>query len=217
MALWIKNCGLKTPEAVERSVTTGATHIGLMHHETSPRHLTVAQGTTLRPHIPTTVTTVAVLVSPTNETLDMLVPAWTPAALQLHGINDPERLLELHRRYGLPIILAVSVASTSDIEAANRIATEGGAHAILLDASKAGMHGGTGHTFDWSLLTHTRPSLPWFLAGGLTPENVREAIERTLPNGVDVSSGIESAKGIKSLEKIAAFNAAVLSSPHVIR
>lgn len=217
MAFWIKNCGLKTPETIEKSVATGATHIGLMHHEASPRHVTIEEGAILRPLIPSSLTTVAVLVAPTNKALDTLVESWTPDALQIHGIHDAEHLRKLNERYDLPIILAISVTSAEDIELANRIAVAGNVHSILLDASKAGMHGGTGHTFDWTLLKHTRPALPWLLAGGLTPENVSEAIECTQPNGVDVSSGIESAKGIKSLEKIAAFNAAVLSSPHVIR
>lgn len=217
MGFWVKNCGLRTAEAIERSVMTGATHIGLMYHEASPRHLTIDAGTALRPQIPTGIKTVTVLVNPTNETLDSLIPAWAPDMLQIHGVDNAKRLLELNARYGLPLILAVNVASATDIETANRVAAEGKAHVMLLDASKADMQGGTGQTFDWSLLAHASPALPWFLAGGLTPENVSEAIGLTHPSGVDVSSGIESAKGIKSLEKIAAFNAAVLSSPHVIR
>lgn len=215
MSIWLKNCGLKSEAAIAQSIATGATHIGLMHYEPSPRHLGLEEGAVLRPHI--SVQATAVLVNPTDATLDTLIPAWQPDLLQLHGVTDTNRLLAIRARYRLPLILALNIAAAADIETAHRLADTVNPHALLLDAAKPGYHGGSGETFDWTLLAGYRPKTPWFLAGGLTAENVAGAIAATHPDGVDVSSGIEANRGVKSLEKIAAFNAAVLSTPHAKR
>lgn len=217
MAFWLKNCGLTTVEAVLVAASTGATHIGLMHHEASVRHMTLAEGAALRERIPAHVQTVAVLVDPSNDVLDALISEWQPDMLQLHALADATRLIEINLRYGIPVILAAGINNKQDIQMATTMAEHGNASALLFDAAKAGLHGGTGETFDWDLLDHVSCGRPWFLAGGLTPENVATAIRHTHPNGVDVSSGIESSHGIKSLEKIAAFNEAVLSTPHAKR
>ena len=214
MHFWIKNCGLTTPEAITRATETGATHIGLMHYPASPRHLELEAGAALRAHISSSIVSVAVMVDPDDRLLEALISAWHPTILQLHGVHSPERLTDIHTRYGVDIILAQSVASADDIRKADAIASEVNIHSLLLDTAKKGMHGGTGETFDWELLNEHRPQTPWFLAGGLTPENVTAAIHATTPHGVDVSSGIESSPGKKSLEKIAAFNKAVLLTAH---
>lgn len=212
MSKWIKNCGLTTAQAIQQSLATGVTHIGLMHYAPSPRHLTLEAGAAIRTTI--ACNAVAVMVAPDDNTIEAIMKAWAPDTLQLHGINSAERLAEIRTRFGLPIIYAHGVRTLHDIQSAEAIAHAAHVDSILLDTAKSGMHGGTGESFDWNLLAQNRPALPWFLAGGLTPENVTKAVTSLNPTGVDVSSGIETSPGIKSLEKIAAFNAAVLRSGH---
>ena len=210
MPTLIKNCGLKTPEAVAQAAATGASYIGLVHHTASPRHLNVPDGAALRGHIPTHIKTVAVLVAPDDALLDAICTAWNPDLLQIHGVTDTHHLRAIKTRTARPLILGWPVATAADIRATDAYA--GIAEHVLLDTKKTGAHGGTGEAFDWQILTRETPRLPWFLAGGLTPANVAEALRITRAPAVDVSSGLESAPGIKSLEKIAAFNAAVLQS-----
>jgi phosphoribosylanthranilate isomerase len=214
MRIHIKNCGLTTFDSIECAVRTGATHIGLMHYPPSPRHLDVAEGARLRAHIPEAVSAVAVMVNPDEAMLDDVVNAWKPDALQLHGIKDYIALRVIHERYGIPVILASGVTNSDEVHALEALAHKSHASMLLLDAAKIGMHGGTGERFDWNILANNRPTLPWFLAGGLNPKNVADAVRQLSPYGVDVSSGIEEALGKKSLEKIAAFNQAVLGSSH---
>ncbi len=211
---WIKNCGLTDAESIKVAVRTGATHIGFMHYPPSPRHLDIGTGEMLREHIPHHIRVVAVMVAPDDTMLDAVITSWKPDILQLHGITDSNRLQSISNQYNLPIILAGGVNTTDEIIALETLAKDGNAVTLLLDAAKLGMHGGTGERFDWSILAEHRPTLPWFLAGGLTPDNVADAIRLVKPHGVDVSSGIEACLGKKSLEKIAAFNQAVLGSSH---
>lgn len=212
MAPRIKNCGLSTEASIAEAAATGAQLIGFVHHPASPRHLAWEQGKALRTAIPQSIAMVAVLVDPSDNLLEQAIQAWSPAMLQLHAIADAQRLHAIRARYALPIILGWPVASTADIAATD--AYHGVVDYLLLDKKKSGEHGGTGESFDWQLPAQRPPALPWFLAGGLTPENVAEAIAVTRPYGVDVSSGIESSPGVKSLEKIAAFNRAVLDGAH---
>lgn len=212
MLQWIKNCGLKHPAEVETAVATGATHIGLMHYAPSPRHLSLEAGETLRASIPSHIKTVAVLVKPDDATLQEVITRWQPDCVQIHGVMDEKQLSSIKSRFDIALWLAVAVKRAEDIAQAEWVAKQAQAEALLLDAAKEGMHGGTGESFDWDLLKTHAPTMPWLLAGGLSPENVAEAIARTQPHGVDVSSGIEEEKGKKSLEKIAAFNQAVLTT-----
>ena len=183
-----------------------------MHYAASPRHLTHEAGAAIRPAI--TCKAVAVIVAPDDHSITSIIEAWAPDALQVHGIDSVERLVEIKTRYGLPVIFAHGVNTVHDIQSAETMAQTAQVDSLLLDTAKLGMHGGTGESFDWGLLAQHSPSMPWFLAGGLTPENVATAITSLNPTGVDVSSGIESSVGKKSLEKIAAFNTAVLRSAH---
>ncbi len=214
MAISIKNCGLKTPTDIQTAIETGATHIGLMHYPPSPRHLTIEEGAALRPHIQSPTHVVAVLVSPDDATLQAITQRWKPDMLQIHGLEDETRINAIRETYALPLILAGNIARADDIKSLEDRAKRAGVQAILLDAAKQGSHGGTGERFNWQWLNEYRPTIAWFLAGGLTPDNVTEAINATHPDGVDVSSGIEETRGVKSREKIAAFNKAVLLSAH---
>ncbi len=204
----IKNCGLKTSEAIDCAISTGAGFVGFVHHEPSPRHITLEQMARLRAHAGTLIKTVAVLVNPSDELLGQIAREVKPDYFQLHDARDTGRIQTIQAQFGIPIISAISVKSESDL---TNIATleEISAH-LLFDAPSAG----SGKAFDWRLLKNLPLKKKWFLAGGLNAENVVEAMRITGAPMVDVSSGIESTAGEKSLEKIAAFNAAVLHAAH---
>lgn len=152
--------------------------------------------------------TVAVLVNPEDALLNTIATDVRPDYFQLHMMHEPTRLQAIHSRYGIPVISAISVRSEADLSHITTL-EEISAH-LLFDAPAPG----SGKPFDWRLLKNLPLRKKWFLAGGLTPENVAEAIRVTAAPMVDVSSGIESTPGEKSLEKIAAFNAAVLHAAH---
>ncbi len=201
----IKNCGISTPETLLKAIRNGASFIGFVHHPGSPRHVNDVQMARLGLRMPDEVKMVTVLVDPSDALLAQLprTDFW-----QIHGVTDPARIHAIHQQTGIPVISAIRVRSGSDIANAYRL-EEVSAH-VLFDAYHSEQAGGAGVTFDWSLLSSISLEKPWFLAGGLTADNVSEALRITKAPMVDVSSGIETAPGIKSEEKIAAFNAAVL-------
>lgn len=203
----IKNCGLKTIEAIDQAIRTGASFIGFVHHEASPRHVSIADMATLIGHARGRVKTVAVLVRPTNEALREIA-ATSPDYIQLHNVPNPARIQEITALTGKPIISAIAVSSAHDLALAT--ALEEISSYLLFDAA----HAGSGHAFDWGLLKNLPLKKPWFLAGGLTTMNITDAIRSTHAPMVDVSSGIEESLGNKSLEMIASFNAAVLNANH---
>ena len=204
MTIRVKNCGLKTPEAIDQSIATGASFAGFVHHAGTPRHLELNAMADLVEHARSRIHTVAVLVAPTDALLWEIVQVVKPDYLQLHKIPTLDRLRHIVDERGLPIISAHTVHTAEDVAKAAAFASL--SEHLLFDAPQPG----SGKIFDWSLLTSLTLATPWFLAGGLTAENVAEAIRTTGAPMVDVSSGLESAPGVKSLEKIAAFNAAVL-------
>jgi phosphoribosylanthranilate isomerase len=203
----IKNCGLKTPEVIDQAISTGASFIGFVHHEISPRHISITQMAKLITHTNNRAKTVAVLVSPSDALLHEVISA-APDYIQLHNVPNPARIQEISALTGKPIISAIAVQSAHDLALAATF-EEISSH-LLFDAAKAG----SGHAFDWALLRNLPLKKPWFLAGGLTPDNIASAIRSTNAPMVDVSSGIEESLGNKSLEKIASFNAAVLNASH---
>lgn len=206
----IKNCGLKTPESIDQAIATGAGFIGLVHHAASPRHLDVDAMATLAAHAHGRAKTVAVMVSPSPDVLGEIVSRVKPDYLQLHNVHDMSAMQSIYDQHRIPLISAIAVRDASDLTLAATL-EEISAH-VLFDAAKAG----SGKAFDWALLKNLPLKKRWFLAGGLTPENVTEAMRITHAPMVDVSSGIEdpAGSGNKSLEKIAAFNRAVLHSAH---
>ena len=201
----IKNCGLKTPEAIVCAVSTGASFIGFVHHEASLRHLSAEEIAVLFSHVPTGIAKVIVLVDPTDT---MLAALPKPDFWQVHGTSDPVRIQTIHRSTGIPVITGIRVRTPADL---NDVADlEAVSAHLLFDAYHPLEMGGSGLTFDWDLLRGLPLQKPWFLAGGLTATNVQEALRATHAPMVDVSSGLEDVPGIKSLEKIAKFNDAVL-------
>ncbi len=207
MRIKIKNCGLKTPESIDVAVRSGASFIGFVHHSYSPRHLTLTDIARLMALVPPPTKRVIVLADPDDALLDTIGNCPQPEFLQIHGVTDPARLQDISRSTGIPLITAINVTSTEDIALGKKLEPIS-AH-ILFDAPSAG----SGMRFDWKMFHTTlqEKSLqrPWFLAGGLNIHNVAEAIQITHAPMVDVSSGIESQRGVKSAEMIAAFNGAV--------
>lgn len=201
MATLIKNCGLKTSEAIVAAANSGASFVGFVHHPASPRHLETPAIAALFQATPLTVKRVIVLSDPDNALLEQLP---RPDYWQIHEQNNPARLSEIRAITGVPLIAAVRVHDRRSLEEARDL-EDASAH-LLFDAPKAG----SGKAFDWKLLQGLPWKKSWFLAGGLTIANVAEAIGVTGAPMVDVSSGIESSPGVKSAEMIAAFNAAVL-------
>ena len=199
----IKICGLSTPEAVDAAVAARATHIGLVHYPPSPRHVSLERAAALRARVPRAVKVVLLLVNEQPQPTAQAIQAVRPDVVQFHGTETPEWLALLRQNTPLEIWKAIGVQDTASLERAQRY--KDAAHRILYDAPAKQLPGGTGLTFDWSLLTSFRHTIPWGLAGGLTPETVAEAIRATGAELVDTSSGVESAPGVKDVDKIAAF------------
>jgi phosphoribosylanthranilate isomerase len=199
----IKICGLSTPEAVDAAVAARATHIGLVHYPPSPRHVTLEQGAALRARVPHGTKVVLLLVNEQPQPTTQAIQAVRPDVVQFHGSETPEWLALLRQHSPLEIWKAIGVRETVSLERAQRF--KGAAHRILYDAPAQKLPGGTGLAFDWSLLPKFQHTIPWGLAGGLAPDNVAEAIRVTGAELVDASSGLESAPGVKDMDKIAAF------------
>lgn len=201
----VKICGLSTPETLHAAIDAGADFAGFVFFEKSPRHLDLETADKLGPIAQGRIRKVALTVDADDAALDAIVAALAPDDLQLHGAETPARVAEVKARFGLPIIKAIGVATSADVEAAG--AYEGVADIILFDAKPAPgamVPGGAGVSFDWDLLRDVAIKA-WMLSGGLDPDNVAEAIRRSGARAVDVSSGVESARGVKDVGKIAAF------------
>ncbi len=208
--LAIKICGLSTLDTVGAAVRAGASHVGFVHFPKSPRHVEIDRMRALAAAVPPHVERVAVLVDPDDELLDALVASRAASAFQLHGKESPARLAAIRQRFALPLWKAIPVKTRADIAGAD--AYIGVADRLLFDAKTpdgAALPGGMGLRFDWTLLRDMRPSAPWGLSGGLSADTIEEAIRVTGAPLVDVSSGVESAPGIKSVDKIMAFCKAV--------
>ena len=203
----IKICGLSTPETVDAAVEAGATHVGLVHYEPSPRHLTLEQARALRARLPERVKAVLLLVSMQPEPTARAIEAIKPDVVQFHGSETPEWLALIKANTSLEIWKALGVKDANSLERAKRFS--GAVHRVLYDAPAKALPGGNGLALDWSLLSGHRHEIEWGLAGGLTPGNVADAIRQTGAPLVDTSSGVESEPGVKDVSKIRAFVRAV--------
>ncbi|MEQ9694731.1 phosphoribosylanthranilate isomerase [Shimia sp. SDUM112013] len=206
MNIRVKICGLKEPEHVVAVAEAGAAYAGFVFFEKSPRHVSVPQARDLALAAPVGLAKVALTVNADDAFLDGLVEAVPLDMLQLHGRETPERVAEIRARYGLPVMKAVGIADDSDLsqlQAYGAVADQ-----LLVDAKppkNADLPGGNGLSFDWRLVNRKYWPCPWMLAGGLTPENVATAVQMTGARQVDVSSGVESAPGVKDVALIRAF------------
>ncbi|MGV6847292.1 MAG: phosphoribosylanthranilate isomerase [Marinibacterium sp.] len=205
----IKFCGLTRPEDLDAAARARAGYVGLMFFDPSPRNLSVAQARALALDAPEGLAKVAVTVNAGDDVLDRIVGDVPLDMLQLHGAESPDRVAAVKARYGLPVMKAVAVAEEDDLPALDEYARV--ADQILVEAKPprgAVLPGGNGVPFDWRLIAGRRWAVPWMLAGGLTPDNVGEAIRLTGARQVDVSSGVESAPGDKDSGRMQAFAAA---------
>jgi phosphoribosylanthranilate isomerase len=206
----IKICGLSTVAAIDAAARGGASHVGFNHFPKSPRYVTPQALGLLAQRVPGHMKRVSVLVDANDGIIDSLIAAGGIQILQLHGKEEPARVAQLRARTGLEVWKVIPVKTAADLAQANAYA--GAADGLLYDAKTpdgAILPGGMGMRFDWSLLAGHRPPLPWALSGGLDADNVAEAIRVTGAPLVDVASGVESAPGVKDVDKIAAFCKAV--------
>jgi phosphoribosylanthranilate isomerase len=201
-----KICGLSTPETVAAAVEAGAAFVGFVFFDKSPRNVSVEQAMALALAIPPGVVKVALTVNASDALLTKLTEKVALDMLQLHGNESLERVADVQARFRLPVMKALGVADESDLLAVEAYAAV--ADQILIDAKppkNSVLPGGNGLAFDWRLIAGRRFACPWMLAGGLTPENVAEAISLTGARQVDVSSGVESSPGVKDIAAISAF------------
>jgi phosphoribosylanthranilate isomerase len=206
----VKICGLTTAEAIEAAAASGAAYAGFNFFEASPRYIRPRDAMALVKHVPKSMKRVGIFVDPDDSLIDRAITAGRLDIVQLHGNEKPERLKAIKGRHKVAVWKAISVSTASDLEKARRY--EGTADLILFDArtpKASRLPGGMGIAFDWKLLDRIKHKLPWGLSGGLSADNIVEAIAVTSAPLVDVSSGVESVPGIKDPEKIAQFMEAV--------
>ena len=206
MATAVKICGLTTPEGVAAAVGAGARYLGFVFFAKSPRHVTPEQAAALAAEVPLGIAKVGLFVNPDDALLGEVLAQVPLDMIQLHGAESPARVTEVRALTGLPVIKAVGVAEPADLDALWDYGLV--ADMLLIDAKPpkgADLPGGNGLAFDWRLLAGRQILKPWLLAGGLTPENVAQALRLTRAPGVDVSSGVESAPGVKDPDRIRDF------------
>jgi phosphoribosylanthranilate isomerase len=202
----VKICGLKTEAALDAALAGGADYVGLVFFPPSPRNIAPAAASALAARARGRARIVALLVDPDDALIETVIAAADPDLLQLHGEETPERVAQVRRRWGKPVMKAIKVATAEDAQAAFDYGNA--ADLILFDArapQDSTRPGGHGAAFDWRMLDGIKGRLAFMLSGGLTPDNVAEAIRITGATMVDVSSGVESRPGEKDPELIRRF------------
>ena len=211
MSIAVKICGLKTPEDAHIAIQAGADLLGCVFFPPSPRNVSAEQAAEVFDMVgDADVLKVGLFVNPTDDELMSVLNQVRLDLIQLHGDESPERVEEVRQTFALPVMKALPIETTEDVEKARTY--DGVADRLLFDAKPpkgATRPGGNAIAFDWSLLRDTRWTVPWMLAGGLTVNNVLDAVKQSGCKAVDVSSGVEVEKGIKSPELIEAFLKAV--------
>ena len=206
MSLLVKICGLSTRETLEIALDAGADMVGFVFFPPSPRHLTLEAGRDLGRQVERRALKVALTVDADDAMLDNIMDALSPDIFQLHGQESVARLRDIRQKFGRPVMKAVPVATSADLAVLPGYAAV--ADRILFDArapKDATRPGGLGAPFDWRLLQNLELNLPYMVSGGLHAGNVAEAVRLTGAGGVDVSSGVESAPGVKDPEMIKSF------------
>jgi phosphoribosylanthranilate isomerase len=208
MSVAVKICGLAREDALAAAVAGGARFVGFVFYPPSPRHLSIEGAAALAASVPPGITRVGVMVDPEDEFLARLLAKAPLDLLQLHGTETPARVQAIKDRYRVKVMKAIPVAGESDLDAAK--AYLGVADWLMFDAKPPkdktdAMPGGNALAFDWRLLRVRRWPLPWMLSGGLDPDNLAEAATISGATSLDVSSGVESAPGIKDPAKIRLF------------
>ncbi|MEP7452673.1 phosphoribosylanthranilate isomerase [Phyllobacterium sp. SB3] len=216
MSLDIKICGLKTDDAVAAALDGGATHIGFIFFAKSPRNIDPVEAGRLRKAAIGKAKAVAVTVDADNATLDAIVEALEPDFLQLHGHESVERVAEVKACFRLPVIKAFAIREQSDLDQVEPYI--GVADFFLFDAKPpkgSELPGGNGIAFDWQVLSTLDGKVPYMLSGGLNAGNIGEALQATNARGIDISSGVESAPGVKDVSLIKEFFQAVRAAQSV--
>lgn len=203
----IKICGLTTPETLDAAVDAGATHVGFVHFANSPRHLPLEDAARLRRRVPDSVKLVLVTVAMEPEALARAYDVIRPDVIQFHGSETKEWVSLVRQTIKVECWRSFGLRAASTLENARDFA--GACDRLLFDSPAKALPGGNGVVAQWELLENWDPFMPWALAGGLSPENVGEAIRRTHAPLVDASSGLETAPGEKSIDLIHAFCDAV--------
>jgi phosphoribosylanthranilate isomerase len=208
MSVAVKICGLSTPESVAAAAAGGARFVGFVFYPPSPRHLTIEAAAALARNVPPGIGRVAVMVDPDDDFLARLLAKAPLELLQLHGKETPARVAQIKDRFRIAAMKAIPVAADSDLEPAKGYF--GVADWLMFDAKPPkektdAMPGGNALAFDWQLVRARRWPLPWMLSGGLDPDNLAVAARLSGAPVLDVSSGVESAPGVKDLGKIRAF------------
>lgn len=207
MTVAVKICGVNSPAAVRAVADAKADYAGFVFFARSPRNVTPAQAGALAAALPARIRRVALVVDADDGTLDAIVAALRPGLLQLHGKETPARCREVADKFDTPVMKALGVSTQADLAQAAFYA--GAVERLLFDAKPPqrpdALPGGNAVSFDWAILTGAAFPVPWMLSGGLTPENVAEAIRIGGAREVDVSSGVETAPGVKSPELIRNF------------
>lgn len=205
MTVEAKICGLSTAETLDAAVAAGARFVGFVTYPRSPRH--VASNDVLKAlgaRVPKGVIRTGLFVDPDDALLDERLATGAIDLLQLHGAETPERVAAIKARTAKAVMKVIKVGEASDIER-GIAAYAGVADRLMFDVAGGTLPGGNATAFDWTFLSGRTVPLPWLLAGGLTPDNVAEAVRVTGAPTVDVSSGVESSRGVKSVELIRAF------------
>ncbi len=222
----VKICGLSEAKTLNAAIKAGARYIGFVLYPPSPRHVEIDTAKELALQIPTGVRAVGLFVDPTDEQLEQTLGKVQLDMIQLHGDEPPARVAEIKNRFHMPLMKAIRVSSADDLDGVPEYETV--ADWLLFDskpnmppprkrgptntgkdprlrAESTDLPGGTGHSFDWNILSGRTFSKPWMLGGGLNTGNIPEALSILSPNALDVSSGVESARGVKDETKIKAF------------
>ncbi len=199
----VKICGLSEPTTLTAAIEAGADFIGLVFYPPSPRHIEIEVAKYLSSFIPNNVQIVGLFVNPSDEELTQTLNDVPLTMIQLHGDESPERISEVKEKFTLPVMKALPISSPEDLNAIS--AYDEVADWLLFDAKGEELPGGNGTAFDWNILKGYEGTKPWMLAGGITPDNISEALNILSPDTLDVSSGVESAKGVKDADKIRSF------------
>jgi phosphoribosylanthranilate isomerase len=217
MSLVVKVCGLSTPDALDAALAAGADMVGFVFFAPSPRNISLATARELGERVGSRARKVALTVDADDEFIDEIVRTLKPDILQLHGVETTDHVRALRDAFGLPVMKALPIAVKGDLDRVPRYAAV--ADRLLFDARaprEATRPGGLGKSFDWHLLENLDLKLPFMLSGGLDAGNVTEALRITRAPGVDVSSGVESAPGVKDANKIRTFVRAARAAAELV-
>lgn len=199
----VKICGLKDSENLKAAIDAGAAFVGFVFFEGSPRNIDFHTAANLRQLTPESVKAVGLFVNPDDETLEKFAVGLKLDMIQLHGDETPDRVMDIKRAFGIPVMKAIRIGDKDDLQQLDEFQPV--ADWLLFDVKVEGEHGGTGKSFDWSLLRRRKIEKPWMLSGGLNAGNVASALGILRPKAVDVSSGVEIERGVKDAAKIRAF------------